>query len=160
MAEKDNPKWRAYITWLNTPEHLRGTVVSEEDWAAANGTSTRTTRRWKQDPAFVDLRDELTDEAVSALDVSPVEAGEEATYRAVKAKLVEGARGGNVKSLELYFRTYGKPFVEEEAAARSVDLSNMELPALVARAVAALAPDDLEQVLVSAGWTVQRPAGD
>jgi hypothetical protein len=84
---------------------------------------------------------------------------DEASYRVVKAKLVEGARSGNAKALELYFKTYGKPFVEEEVAARTLDLENLELPGLVARAVAAVAPEELEAALTGLGWKVERPGG-
>ena len=159
MSGKDNSKWKAFIAWLNTPELVR-TIASEEEWGEANGVSTRTLRRWKQDPAFIELRDQMVDEAVSQVDVSSSGGSDEDTYRAVKARLVEGARSGNVKSLELYFKTYGKPFVDDEVAARSVDLSSVELPVLVGRAVLALAPEEFERVLVDAGWVVQRPSGD
>jgi hypothetical protein len=95
--------------------------------------------------------------SVSAPTVVDDDGSDEASYRVVKAKLVEGARSGNPKALELYFKTYGKPFVEDEVAARSLDLENMELPGLVARAVASLAPDELESHLRQLGWTVGRP---
>ncbi len=159
MSGKENPKWKAFIAWLNTPEHLRGSIATEEEWGAANGVTTRTMRRWKQEPAFIELRDSMVDEAVAQVDVASSGGSDEDTYRAVKARLVEGARSGNVKSLELYFKTYGKPFVDDEVAARSVDLSSVELPVLVGRAVLALAPEELERVLRDAGWVVERPAG-
>ena len=155
MSEKVNPKWRAFIQWLDASPLTR-VPSTEEEWGAANGVTDRTLRRWKQDPAFVALREEMGVVAVAPTVVAD-DGSDEASYRVVKAKLVEGARGGNPKALELYFKTYGKPFVEDEVAARSLDLENMELPGLVARAVASLAPDELESHLRELGWTVGRP---
>ena len=85
---------------------------------------------------------------------------DEASYKAVKLQLVAGARSGNAKSLDLYFKTYGKPYVEEEVAARTLDLENLDLPDLIGRAVAALAPEELEATLRDLGWTVSRPPAD
>lgn len=157
MSSKTEDLRRAFAAWLDTPENLRS-VTSEEAWAAANNVTSRTLRRWKQDPAFAALR---VKSDASTVETSPLEddGSDEASYRVVKARLVEGARSGNAKSLELYFKTYGKPFVEEEVAARTLDLENVELPGLVARAAAALAPEELEAALVGLGWKVERPAG-
>lgn len=157
MSEKIHPKWKAFALWLDSPEATRA-ISSEESWASANGTTARTLRRWKQDPAFMAYR--------ASLGGPPTEEGvvddgsDEASYRAVKAQLVAGARSGNAKSLELYFKTYGKPFVEEEVAARTLDVENLELPGLVARTVASLAPEELEDALTGLGWKVERPKGD
>jgi hypothetical protein len=155
MSEKANAKWKAFALWLDSPEATRA-ISTEEEWAASNGTTARTLRRWKQDPEFVALRASLSGApTVEASD----DGSDEASYRVVKAKLVEGARSGNAKALELYFKTYGKPFVEEEVAARTLDLENLELPGLVARAVAAVAPEELEATLTGLGWKVERPGG-
>lgn len=157
MSEKIHPKWKAFALWLDSPEATRA-ISSEESWASANGTTARTLRRWKQDPAFMAYR--------ASLGGPPAEEGvvddgsDEASYRAVKAQLVAGARSGNAKALELYFKTYGKPFVEEEVAARTLDVENLELPGLVARTVASLAPEELEDALTGLGWKVERPKGD
>jgi hypothetical protein len=162
LSEKLNPKWKPFIEWLNTPELYRGAVTTEEEWGAANGVTSRTMRRWKGEPAFIALRESLS---ASMVDTSTPMVGDapagsdKESYDAIKAKLVEGARSGNPKSLDLYFRTYGKPFVEEEVAARSLDLSAADLPELVAYAVASLAPEELEEALAKAGWHVERPAG-
>ena len=158
MSDNVNKKWKSFIAWLDTPPLLRGSVATEEDWAAANGTTARTLRRWKQDPAFLAYRASLGANA-PAVDAPTVGGSDEDAYDAIKAKLVEGARSGNPKALELYFKTYGKPFVEEEAASRSMDLASADLPELVAAAVASLAPEELERALRDLGWTVERPEG-
>jgi len=153
MSEKTNAKWKAFALWLDSPESTRA-ISTEEDWAASNGVTARTLRRWKQEPEFVALRASLG--GAPTVEVGD-DGSDEASYRAVKAQLVAGARGGNAKALELYFKTYGKPFVEEEVAARTLDLENVELPGLVARAVAALSADELESALTTLGWRVERP---
>lgn len=158
MSEKMNPKKRAFAQWLASPEGTRA-IATEEDWAAANGTTARTLRRWKQEPEFVALRASFGGAPTVEAHVED-DGSDEASYRAVKAQLVAGARGGNAKALELYFKTYGKPFVEEEVAARTLDLENLELPSLVARAAAALAADELESALTAMGWRVERPRQD
>ena len=158
MSEKINPKKRAFAAWLASPEGTRA-VATEEDWAAANGVNTRTLRRWKQEPEFSGLRASLGGAPTVEADVQD-DGSDEASYRAVKAQLVSGARGGNAKALDLYFKTYGKPFVEEEVAARTLDVENLELPSLVARAVAALSADELESALTALGWRVERPRQD
>lgn len=157
MSEKIHPKWKAFALWLDSPEATRA-ISSEESWAAANGTTARTLRRWKQDPAFIAYRASLG--GPTAAEGVTDDGSDEASYRAVKAQLVAGARSGNAKALELYFKTYGKPFVEEEVAARTLDVENLELPGLVARTVAALAPEELEDALTGLGWKVERPRGD
>jgi hypothetical protein len=155
MSEKANAKWKAFALWLDSPESTRA-ISTEEDWAASNGVTARTLRRWKQDPEFAALRASLGGAPTVTVDVTD-DGSDEASYRAVKAQLVAGARIGNAKALELYFKTYGKPFVEEEVAARTLDLESVELPGLVARAVAALSADELESALTSLGWRVERP---
>lgn len=158
MSEKIHPKWKAFALWLDSPEATRA-ISSEQDWASANGTTARTMRRWKQDPDFTAFRASLGGAPIVEVDVTD-DGSDEASYRAVKAQLVSGARSGNAKALDLYFKTYGKPFVEEEVAARTLDVENMELPGLVARAVAALSPEELEDALTGLGWKVERPRGD
>ena len=157
MNEKIHPKWKAFALWLDSPESARA-ISSEEDWASSNGTTARTLRRWKQDPAFTAFRASLGGPTITEVIVD--DGSDEASYRAVKAQLVSGARSGNAKALDLYFKTYGKPFVEEEVAARTLDVENMELPGLVARTVAALSPEELENALTGLGWKVERPKGD
>jgi hypothetical protein len=40
---------KEFLGWLTSLEANKGTV---EEWAAEHGVSTRSTRRWKQDPRF------------------------------------------------------------------------------------------------------------
>jgi hypothetical protein len=58
--------------------------------------------------------------------------------------------------LELYFKTYGKPFVEEEAASRVSDVAAADLEKLVLEAVVALGEPVVADALRSLGWTVEK----
>lgn len=163
MAEKTNKLWDEYIRWSLTPAHERS-IGSKAEWARAKGVTDRTLRRWEQDPRFVermsDLGSTVAEERVakaarvveeSDVDVAP----DEADYRLVKSQLVEGAKSGNQKSMDLYFRTYGKQFVEEEAASRVSDFASMDLDALVLDALNALSESAIVDFLRGRGWTVE-----
>jgi hypothetical protein len=144
-----------FMHWLRLPEAQRGDIRSIAEWGRRHGVTDRTLRRWKNDP---ELLERAQRPAAPATSPSPEPtSGDEADYQVVKAALVEGAKGGNPKYLEMYLRTYGKPFIEEEVASRATDLSGMDLDELVARAVSTLSPTALETHLRSIGWTVQRP---
>jgi hypothetical protein len=85
---------------------------------------------------------------------------DEKSYLKVKAKLIEGAASGNPKYMDLYFKTYGKPFVEEEAAARTTDLVALDLDELIVRTVSLLDPKSLAKELAELGWVVVPPGGN
>lgn len=160
MSGKVNPLWDEFILWSLTPDVERGAVSSEIEWARLKGISDRTLRRWKDNPEFVARREQLAG-VTRVTRVADVVAGEPASadegdYQVVKATLVEGAKTGNPKYLELYMKTYGKPFVEEEVAARSASLANEDLPALVAESIALLGEELLAEQLRSRGWKVER----
>jgi hypothetical protein len=168
MTQPSNEKWADYISWMLTPEHLRGTVTTDAAWARKHNVTDRTLRRWKTLPEFNALYEAMKAGVVAnlapsqstSLPESDANGGDEADYRMVKSALLEGAKKGNPKYLELYFRTYGKPFVDEEVAARSADLAGMDLDDLVSRALAAVDPETLSRVLSEHGWTVMRSDGD
>ena len=161
-----NELWDKYILWLATPEHERGEVATEDEWAKSHGyADARTMRRWKQKPEFLERQRRLTEKLVSKTgaaivydDETSIDA-DERDYRLVKSKLVESAKTGNLKAQELFMKLYGKSWLDEEQAARASDFSNIELPDLVARAAVALEPDILAGALREAGWTVTEPVG-
>ncbi len=153
MAE-NNPLWESYVGWLNTPVDERD-PSSEVEWAAAHGVSDRTVRRWRTNPRFLEFADSKSPAAVrQAQEVVAV--GDAASYQQVKSQLVEAAVKGNPKALELYFRTYGKEFVAEEAAARTLDLANVDLEDLVFKTMTALGEDVVAEKLRGLGWKVER----
>lgn len=162
MSGKLNPLWDEFILWSLTPDVSRGAVSTEVEWARVKGISDRTLRRWKDNPEFVARRDELSKVsqvarvADAVAGVSEVTSVDEGDYQVVKATLVEGAKTGNPKYLELYFKTYGKPFVEEEVAARSASLAGEDLDVLVAEALVVLGEELVAEKLREVGWTVER----
>ena len=156
-----NKMWDDFAVWLESPEHARGLIDSEQAWAEKYGTTTRTLRRWKQDPEFEKLREEVRERmGPREVPTVDVEQSDESSYLMVKSKLIEGAASGNPKYMDLYFKTYGKPFVEEEAAARSADLASFEFEDLVLDAVATLGREALAAGLRARGWVVTPPEGD
>jgi len=157
-----NDKWHEFAVWLETPEGRRGSVNTESAWAEKHGTTPRTLRRWKQDPEFEQVRQAVAVKMSAEPTVEPdIEmASDESSYLMVKSKLIEGAAGGNPKYMDLYFKTYGKPFVEEEAAARSADLASFEFEGLVLDALDTLGREAVVAGLSKRGWTVSPPKGD
>jgi hypothetical protein len=166
MAETKTTKlWDEYIRWSLTPAHERGTVSSKAEWARAKGVTDRTLRRWEQDERFKERMSELgatvaearVAKAAKVVDDAEVEVtADEHDYRTVKTQLIESAKTGNQKSMDLYFRTYGKQFVEEEAASRVSDFASMDLDVLVSEAVLALGEVVVADALRAKGWTVER----
>lgn len=144
-----------FAQWLSLPEARRGVWSTEEEWADAHGVTSRTTRRWK---TLDEFKARL---AVLSGDAPPAEeratSRDEADYQEVKGQLIAAAKNGNAKSLELYFRTYGKPFVEEEVASRSASFSDMDLDELVSTALLALGPEVVASKLRALGWSVEGP---
>ena len=160
-----NPKWDEYILWLATPEHERGVIANEEQWAKANGfANARTTRRWRSNPEFLERQKTLTSSMVAkvgAVAVFETDKGiidaDERDYKVVKNKLVESAKGGSLKAQELFMKLYGKSWLDEEMASRASDFSNLELPDLIAKAVEALDPATMVKVLEEKGYKVKGP---
>lgn len=143
-----------FAQWLSLPEARRGVWSTEEEWAAAHAVTTRTTRRWKTLDEFKSRLAVIAGDAPAEVEAEVV-SQDEADYQSVKATLVAGAKQGNAKSLELYMRTYGKPFVEEEVASRSVSFSDLELDELVLEAILALGPDVVAAHLKTMGFEVR-----
>lgn len=164
---KTHEHWDEYIMWLATPEHERGAVATEDEWAKTHGYSdSRTMRRWKAKPEFQERQRRLTEAmavkagAAVVFDDDSVDIdADERDYRIVKSKLVESAKQGNLKAQELFMKLYGTSWLDEEQAARASDFSNLELADLVARAAVALEPEVLARALRDAGWSVQEPVG-
>jgi hypothetical protein len=157
-----NPKWDAYILWLATPLHERGTVATEEDWAKSNGfADARTMRRWKKNPLFLERQKTLTQTLTAKVggvvvfeDDEVAIDSDERDYKLVKQKLVESAKGGSLKAQELYMKTYGKTWVEDEVSARQTDYSNIELSQLIGKAITVLGEEQIINSLVEKGYKV------
>lgn len=161
-----NPQWDEFILWLATPDHERGNIATEDEWAKAHGyADSRTLRRWKKNPEFIERQMTLTQKMVSKVGGALVTSGddditmdgEERDYRLVKTKLVQSAKEGNLKAQELYMKQYGKSWIDEEQASRASDFSNLELPSLVAKAASVLGAEIMAQTLRDLGWKVEEP---
>ena len=155
--------WDEYIAWLATPPNERGEVSTEEEWANAHGyADSRTTRRWKNNPKFQERQKRLAESMASksgatiTFDSDSKLEPEERDYVLVKSKLVESAKNGNLKAQELYLKSYGKTWIDEEQAARSADFSNLELSDLITIAIMSLDEDALIGALRSKGYTVSK----
>lgn len=163
MSSITKPLWDEFILWMLKPESARGAITTEVAWAEAHGTTTRTLRRWKSMPGFEARLAELSEVAkvnktlVAEAGTGAPVSGDEGDYQIVKAALVEGAKSGNPKYLDLYFKTYGKPFVEEEAASRTSDLTGMDLEDLVAKALVSVGPEIVVNHLRGLGWVCEAP---
>jgi len=163
------PEWNDYATWLLlTPKERKdlGLPASEVDYADAKGISDRQTRRWKNDPVFQAFLEKTRVKRSEKISVSNLTANStineeeevlsssEDEYQIIKGTLVKGAMSGDSKYLDLYFRTYGKDFVAEEAAARSSDLASLDFDALVLETITALDISTIIQYLQENGYIV------
>lgn len=157
MAKSTKDLMATFAAWYVKSPTDRGVIDTETAWGEKFGVSTRTLRRWKSLPEFQALVGGISEarDVTSVTDSSGT--GDESDYQVVKAALVEGAKEGNPKYLELYFKTYGKPFVEEEAASRSADLANLDLEDLVSKAVVAIGAEALADELRALGWSCEAP---
>ena len=165
------PQWEAYINWLvldpGQKERLN-LPKNQTEYAIANNISDRQLRRWKLDPVFTALHEKklasLNKPGLSALkaDETPTvqedqgEQGEvkQDEYLAIKSTLIKGAMTGDPKYLDLYFKTYGKDFVAEEAAARTSDLAGLEMEELILLAASVLDINTLILFLTENGYEV------
>jgi hypothetical protein len=154
-----NPLWDEYIMWSLSSDVDKGICATETDWALAHNTTTRTLRRWKLLPTFVARKEELEKvvsvSRVADMDLSDL-TGDEGDYRIVKSTLIQGAKTGNPKFLELYFKTYGKEFVEEEVASRVSDIAAIDLDKLILESILAIGESVVVDSLRSLGWQVAK----
>lgn len=177
MAEI-SPQWDAFANWLAMDDAQRERLNlprNQTEYAIANKISDRQLRRWKNDPLFSGLLEKKLAakgrSSVTAVAVDGTPAVIEATdeelsvsspedeYQTIKAMLVKGAISGDPKYLDLYFRTYGKEFVAEEAAARTSDLAGLDVTDLILEAAVFLGADSIAEYLRSEGWVVYPPGG-
>jgi len=164
LTVDNTEKWSAFILWLATPTSERGEIFTEDQWAKANGYyDASTMRRWKKNPKFIELQEKITGRMVAktnavvtfddedlTLDV------EERNYLQVKQKIIQAAKDGNLKAQELFIKNYGQTWIEEERASRSSDFANLDLPMLLAKAIAAIDESVMVVALTEQGYTVSK----
>jgi hypothetical protein len=160
MSDSVNPLWDDYILWASVPAGARGAISSDEQWARSKGYSdARQLRRWKKNPLFLARQRELLGERDVEVSV-PTTEGDESDYQLVKSQLLDSAKKGNLKAMELFMKLYGRSWIEEEAAARSSDFTGMDFEQLVAEGLVAVSPEVIAGHLRAAGWTVVRGEPD
>ena len=150
-----------YIEWLLMDKHQRavsGLPSSDFEWSKVKGISDRTVRKWKTNEAFITKYENRQREqalkipGATALQTQGRVKGKggvvgghdsnKSEHEAIKAKLIERAMSGDRASAELYFKTYGKLFVDEELASRKSDFRDMDIEELYAR-VLGLVPEEV-----------------
>jgi hypothetical protein len=174
-----SPQWEAFANWLAMDDLTRTRLnlpKNQTEYAFANKISDRQLRRWKTDPLFQALLEKKGARSKPSPDASPatavsasvlvdvvepeqLEAAPEDEYIAIKSALVKGAMTGDPKYLDLYFKTYGKEFVAEEAAARTSDLAGLDLGDLILEAASSLDVARVADYLRSQGYEVREPGG-
>ena len=180
VATTISPQWEAFANWLAMDEDQRDRLnlpKNQTEYAFANKISDRQLRRWKTDPMFKALLEKkqaakgrsglsavASDGAPAVFDEDEdLSGGEDLSsedeYSVIKSTLVKGAMTGDPKYLDLYFKTYGKDFVAEEAAARNSSFSGLDLDDLILEAAVFLGSDRVGDYLRSQGWTVEPPRG-
>jgi urease gamma subunit len=149
-----------FIEWLLLDKHQRAVAnlpSSEMEWAKVKDVSDRTLRNWKQDDSFIaKYENRQREQALSlpgatTLALKPsangVKDDDTVEYAQIKQKLVERAKQGDRASAELYFKTYGKMFVDEEIASRRSDFRDLDTDALYDRVLALVPVEKIEAEL-------------
>jgi len=162
----ENKSYDAFANWLSYSEADKKRLnlpPNLTQYSLANGITDRTLRRWKNDPVLQAMvekkkasknRNQSAPQAVDFPEEQEIPGGGDLEqdggdssdeYLAIKSTLIKGAMTGDPKYLDLYFKTYGKDFVAEEAAARTSDLAGLEMGELIIQALNAL---DINQILL------------
>jgi hypothetical protein len=152
-----------YIEWLLMDKHQRavsGLPSSDVEWSKVKGISDRTVRKWKTHESFIEKYENRQREhalripGATVLQTSGRVAGKgsipgghdsnKSEHEAIKAKLIERAMSGDRASAELYFKTYGKLYVDEELASRKSDFRDMDVDGLYQRVLGLLPTEVIE----------------
>lgn len=150
-----------YIEWLLLDKHQRavaGLPTSDTQWAKIKGISDRTVRMWKNHPRFIEKYENRVREKAMALpgatalaltpsQIKAQNKDDRNEHDAIKAKLIERAMAGDRTSTELYFKTYGKAFVDEEMANRKSDFRELDVEALYERVLSLVPVAVIEEYL-------------
>ena len=151
-----------YIEWTLMNKHQRaiaGLPTSDIQWAKIKGITDRAIRKWKQNPDFLAKLENRQREVALALpgatalplQVSTVQKQnvdmDKNEHEGIKAKLIERALAGDRASAELYFKTYGKQFVDEEIASRKSDFRDLDTDALYERVLSLVPVEKIREAL-------------
>jgi hypothetical protein len=150
-----------YIEWALMDKHAKAVAnlpSSDVQWAKVKGIADRTIRKWKQNPEFIAKYEKRERERTLALPgatalqtagaINNQKAKDERNeHEAIKSKLIERAMAGDRASAELYFKTYGKAFVDEEVASRKSDFREMDIEQLYEKVLALVPVSKIEDEL-------------
>lgn len=125
----------AYVDWLLTDEEIRamhGLGVSHADFARLNGVTSRTLRRWREDPGFTELveatRKRLEQQRSaepskpkpkSQAQVDALARGAEPgtdlwDFHEIKGALKARAMAGDSNAINVWIKTFGTDLMEQE----------------------------------------------
>lgn len=150
-----------YIEWcILDRQHkiVAGLPTSDVQWAKLKGITDRTIRNWKNDPDFIAKYEARVKEVSLALpggtSLSVIKqekqdkpTKEKSEYELIKQKLVDRAMAGDKNAADLYFKTYGKVYVDEEAASRRSDFRELDTDTLYSRVLALVTTEAIEAEL-------------
>lgn len=169
-------KQLAYVNWLlmtNAQRVGTGQPETDVEWGNLHGVADRTLRDWKKRPEFIEelekRRAQLKAQIVDGADVyatagvSPelvlaqlATAGQDANtdaaaaeFAAARQMLLGLVAKGDKNALDLWFKTFGKPFIEAEQAAFKSDFRDLSNEELAARIVKLLPVELLVQELAA-----------
>jgi hypothetical protein len=160
----------AFAEWLamNAAERaMAGVPPTEAEFAKAWGVSDRTLRNWKGDEEFqaamaaaVDRQqraraavDKLGEGTTFTVELD----GDEVSYLEIKSRLIRDAMAGAKDARDLYFKTYGRSFVEAESAQLESDLADRSDEGLVDELLGCVGPEAVTEALERLGWVVSAP---
>jgi hypothetical protein len=150
-----------YIEWSLMDKHARAVAnlpSSDVQWAKVKGIADRTIRKWKVNPAFIAKYEAREREKALALPgatalqttgavLNQKQKDDRNEHEQIKAKLIERAMAGDRASAELYFKTYGKAYVDEEVASRKSDFREMDIEQLYERVLSLVPVSKIEAEL-------------
>jgi hypothetical protein len=165
---KTKPAFAEWLAMDAAERAMAGLPGTEAEFAKGWGISDRTLRNWKSDEAFQELisaaqeRQARARTAINKLgqgETFTVELnGDEQSYSEIKARLIRDALAGAKDARDLYFKTYGRTFVEAEQAQLDSDLTDRSDTELVTELVATTGPELVAEALTGLGWACTPPA--
>lgn len=87
------------------------TPATIANWRKLEDYQILRTKKEQKAQKQIDKRSEVVLQKTEKLDLANDDA---ATYQAVKAGIAADAEAGNLKAIEVYLRTWGRPFIDQE----------------------------------------------
>lgn len=183
LVEQKEARIRKLAEWDQldrTQKRQLGLATTDVEWAKVEGLNHRRVAKYRSDPYYAEYVAKLT--SVAKKRIAPAGSASLADfasstasgvddlsdYTAIKQQVAALAKQGDQKSLDLWLKHWGKPFLDEETSNRVADLASMTDVTLVEQLISLINVDLLQQTLVDAGWqstppsceTADRPHGE